>query len=350
LKLLIGGSSSKFFHLKEFCLELENLGTECKLVFDADYADGYPSRKISNWLTSNSKFKNLIKEFKPDAIFVDRQRHFGLEATKTNIPLLVHLRGDHWSELKMARETLYKTPPKKLALKKWEEIAEQCFQSSKLVLPICNYLKQVVKKRYPDKAVEALYQGISHSNWYNVEGMKLKHPCVGLLQSAVIWEKTKEMLTLTKVLERHPDVMFYWVGDGPYREKILPMLNKYENFEWLGSLEYPNKVREFLSEVDVYALISGIDMSPLTLLEAQLMEKPVVATNVGGIPELIKNNETGYLIKKGSSDELNEKLMILLNDQEKRKRFGMSGRNFVKENFSWEKIAKDFMNTVNHYL
>ncbi len=91
-------------------------------------------------------------------------------------------------------------------------------------------------------------------------------------------------------------------------------------------------------------------MSPLTLLEAQLMEKPVVATNVGGIPELMKNNETGYLIKKGSSDELNEKLMILLNDQEKRKRFGMSGRNFVKENFSWEKIAKDFMNTVNHYL
>jgi len=211
-------------------------------------------------------------------------------------------------------------------------------------------LKEVVKKRYPDKAVETLYQGISPSNWYKVEGMKLKHPCVGLLQSAVIWEKTKEMLTLTKALENHPNVMFYWVGDGPYREKILPMLNKYENFEWLGSLEYPNKVREFLSEIDVYALISGIDMSPLTLLEAQLMEKPVIATNVGGIPELMKNNETGYLIKKESSDELNEKLMILLDDQEKRKHFGISGRNFVKENFSWEKIAKDFMNTVNHYL
>jgi len=228
--------------------------------------------------------------------------------------------------------------------------ATQAEYKKKLVLPICNYLKEVVKKRYPDKAVETLYQGISTSNWYKVEGMKLKHPCVGLLQGAVIWKKTKEMLTLTKVLEKHPDVMFYWVGDGPYREKILPMLNKYENFEWLGSLEYPNKVRKFLSEIDVYALISGIDMSPLTLLEAQLMEKPVVATDVGGIPELMKNNETGYLIKKESSDELNEKLLILLNDQEKRKRFGISGRNFVKDNFSWEKIAKDFMNTVNHSL
>ena len=44
-------------------------------------------------------------------------------------------------------------------------------------------------------------------------------------------------------------------------------------FIGLGSLDYPNKVREFLTEIDVYALISGIDMSPLTLQEAQLMEK-----------------------------------------------------------------------------
>ena len=65
------------------------------------------------------------------------------------------------------------------------------------------------------------------------------------------------------------------------------MLEKYENFHWLGSLEYPEKVREFLTEIDVYALISGIDMSPLSLQEAQLMEKPVIATNVGGIPESV---------------------------------------------------------------
>ena len=67
------------------------------------------------------------------------------------------------------------------------------------------------------------------------------------------------------------------------------------------------KVRQFLSEIDVYALLSGIDMSPLSLQEAQLMQKPVVATNVGGIPELMKNNETGFLIKKGDQDELFKK-------------------------------------------
>jgi hypothetical protein len=78
LKLLIGGSSSKFFHLKDFAGELENLGIECKLVHDTDFADGFPSRKIGNWFKSNSKFIELINDFKPDAVFVDRQRHFGL--------------------------------------------------------------------------------------------------------------------------------------------------------------------------------------------------------------------------------------------------------------------------------
>ena len=59
MRLLIGGSSSKFFHLNDFADELENLGIECKLVHDTDFADGYPSRKLSTWLKRNKKFKNL---------------------------------------------------------------------------------------------------------------------------------------------------------------------------------------------------------------------------------------------------------------------------------------------------
>ena len=102
MKLLIGGSNSKFFHLQEFSEMLQNYNIETKLVFDADYADGFPSRKISNWFKPNSKFDQVINDFEPDVIFVDRQRHFGLEVIKKNIPLLVHLRGDHWAEIKMA--------------------------------------------------------------------------------------------------------------------------------------------------------------------------------------------------------------------------------------------------------
>ena len=85
------------------------------------------------------------------------------------------------------------------------------------------------------------------------------------------------MLILKKVMQELPDVNFYWVGDGVYREKIIDELGVYENFHWLGHLQYPEKVREYLSEVDLYALVSGMDLAPLTLKEAQLMKKPVIA-------------------------------------------------------------------------
>jgi len=349
MKLLIGGSSSKIFHLKEFAKKLEKYGIQTKVVFDADYADGFPNRKISKWFSSNKKFKKLVDEFEPDMIFVDRTRHFALEASKTNIPLVIHLRGDHWAEIIMAKETLYKSGGRKIAINKWEEMGEECFNKSKLILPICNHLSNITKGRYSGKPVETMYQAINPENWFHKKGIELKHPCVGILQSATIWEKTKEMKILPEVLEKMPNVHFYWAGDGVYKNEVLPLLEEYENFHWLGSLEYPDKVREFLTEIDVYALISGIDMSPLTLQEAQLMEKPVVATNVGGIPELMKDGTTGFLIEKGNSTELFEKLSLLFNNLEKSKEMGKKGREFVKDNFNLDKICNDFLNHLKKH-
>ena len=346
MRLLVGGSTSKMFHLKEFTNALTDLGVECKLVVDTDICRGFPSRNITDWFLTRRKFDQLISEFKPDIILVDRQRHFALVASKQNIPLVIHLRGNIWKEMEWAKHTLYKSLPKRIALQTWISITSQTFQKSSLIVPICQHLEKIVKQNYPDKKIGVMYQGITSSRWYSSEGMTLKHPCVGLLQGAVIWGKTQEMLILENVLKSMPDVTFYWAGDGPYRDKILSVLGKYDNFKWLGSLQYPDKVREYLTEIDVYALVSGIDMSPLTLQEAQLMKKPVVATNVGGIPELMKNNETGFLVEKGDADGWIEKLFLLINNKEKRKTMGENGRKFVEENFNWNKIAREFLDIL----
>ena len=95
MKLLIAsGDENKLFHLKEFARALSKLGVEFRLVKDTDYVVGFPSKKIKKWIGSNKKFKKIIAEFSPDAIFVDRQNKFGLEAIKSNIPLFVYLRGN----------------------------------------------------------------------------------------------------------------------------------------------------------------------------------------------------------------------------------------------------------------
>ena len=351
MKLLIGGSPSKIFHLKEFQNTLIKLGIECKLVIDTEIYEGFPSRTLKKWFQTKKKLEKLIFDFKPDVILIDRQHTlFDVAAVETKIPVFVLLRGDYWSEIKWAKETLYTGIVMKTVIKIKEKRAEKCFQGSTVILPICNYLKDIVKNNYPEKPANVLYQGIDPKKWYPSKGLTLKHPCVGLLQGAVIWGKTREMLVLQKVLESMPDVMFYWVGDGPYSEKILSVLKKYKNFKWLGALEYPDKVREYLTEIDVYALISGIDMSPLTLQEAQLMRKPVVATSVGGIPELMKDNETGFLVKKGNADELIKKLSLLINNKEKRETMGDAGKKFVEDNFNWNKIAKEFIDIVKNSL
>ena len=348
MKLLIGGSSSKIFHLREFSDTLRKNDVDVKLVLDTEYADGFPSRKISKWFTKDTRFNKLLDEFKPDLILVDRQRHFALEASKTGIPLIIHLRGDYWKEMKMAKKTLYSSAPKKIAINKWDEIGEKCFTSADKILPICKHLENVVKEHYPQKSTAVMYQGINSDNWFEESGMKLKHPCVGLVQGAVILEKTEQLLTLTKALEKMPEITFYWVGDGPYKDKILPELEKCNNFQWLGKLEYPGKVRQFLTEIDIYALISGLDMSPLTLQEAQLMEKPIIATDVGGIPELMKNNHTGYLVEKDNANDLIEKINLLLENTEKAKKMGHDGREFVIKNFSWQEITKRFIELMRN--
>ena len=344
MRLLIGGSSSKIFHLKEFSDDLRKKDIETLLVNDTEYVNGYPSRNYSRWLFPKNKLKELIQSFRPDLIFVDRPRHFALESVKQEIPTLVHLRGDFWKEIEWAKETIYKKFPKNMVIKKWESIGNRIFENATCILPICKFLEKRTHDVFPVKSTHVMYQGINPENWFFEEGMRLRHPCVGLIQSANIWGKAKEMLILRKALEKFPNITFYWAGDGPYAKIIVSELSKFDNFKWLGNLEYPGRVRKFLSEIDIYALISGIDMAPLTLLEAQLMKKPVMATSVGGIPELMIDNKTGFLVRREDESDIIEKIPMLLD--KRMTELGESGRSFVSENFSLEKISHDFLSFV----
>ena len=350
MRLLIGGSSSFLFHLKEFSDTLNKLGVESKLVFDADYSDGFPSRKIKNWFQNKKKFNKLIDEFKPDAIFVDRQRHFGISALEANIPLFVLLRGHYWSEVYWNKRTMYKPFHKRIALLQWDKLAKEIFNGATAILPICRYLEKVTNEYLPNKETDVFFEGIDGSHWYQVEGMKLKHPCVGLIQNSNWWGKTSEMLILKKVLEKMPDVNFYWAGGGPLQNRILSELDMYENFHFLGRLEYPDKVREFFSEIDVYALVTGMDLAPLSLKEAQLMRKPVIATDVGGNPEMMIDGKTGFLVEKGNYEQLVKKIKLLLEDKDLAKKMGSEGRKFVEETFNWDLITKNFIKIVKSHL
>ena len=344
------GSIGKYFHLKDFGEALTRFDIDYQLVRETDYVVGFPTKQIGKLISSKRKFKKLIESFKPDAVLVDRQSNFGLEVIKAGIPLFVILRGHHWSELEFAKETIYKDLLMRKIVDLRGQIAEKVFAGATAILPVADYLTNIIKEHHPQQSVEVYVEGVNSTRWYKQKGMQLKHPCVGLLQDANWWRKTREMLTLEKVIEKMPEVNFYWVGDGQYKDKILPVLEKFENFHWLGPLQYPDKVREYLTEIDVYALITGMDLASLSLKEAQLMGKPVVATNVGGNPEMMMDGKTGFLVKEGDVDDLFEKLSSLLKNKEMSLEKGSNGTKFIEEKFSMDASAKNFIRILDTYV
>ena len=343
------GRIGKYFHLKEFGNALEKIGVDCKLVGEFDYITGFPSKSPKGWF-SKKKFYDLIDEYNPDAVFVDCQSHFGLETIKAGIPLFVYLRGHLWMEVESAKKTIYKDLKMRTVLNLRLKNAERVFANCQGIFMTGDYLEDVIKEHIPNATCYHFLEGLDASRWYPASGMKLEHPCVGLLQDANWWRKTKEMLVLEEVLKKMPDVHFYWAGDGQYKEKILPVLEKYTNFHYLGSLEYPDKVREFLTEIDVYALPTGMDTTPLSCREAMAMQNPVVATKVGGIPEMIYDGETGFLVGEGDYQMWIKKINVLIKDKEIGRRLGKNARELVVEKFNWDKLSKEFIDIIKPYI
>jgi len=352
LKLLIAVDRKRFFLIDQFADELRKKGIECLIIDDLDiYDKDEPGNKYLKWIGTPKKFQKIMNDFKPDIIFTERVSHFSSLVIKTDIPLIIFVRGEDglphdWSKINWKEQTLETSFSNKINIFTKQKIAKKCYEKATLILPICQYLEKIIRSNCPNKNVHVLYQGINQKDWFSEKGMKLKHPCVGFLQGAEIWEKTKEMLLLPDIMKKMPEVNFYWAGDGPYQKKILPILEKFDNFHWLGNLDYPEEVRQFLSEIDVYGLLTGIDMSPHTLLEAGLMKKSVIATNVGGVSESCIDNKTCFLIEKNDPQGWIDKISVLLKHKEKMKLMGNEGFEYVNKNFLWGKIAEDFINIL----
>jgi glycosyltransferase involved in cell wall biosynthesis len=155
-----------------------------------------------------------------------------------------------------------------------------------------------------------------------------------------------------KIVKEYRETKFVIVGDGPLRKKLTAFLetaNLQGNFKFLG-----NVTEDVLSALyncaDVFALPSIQEGQGIVLLEAQASGKPVVAFDVGGVNEAVRNGETGLLVKRGNSDKLADALLKLLGDKTLREKMGVNGRRFVTENFTWDICAQKMLNVYHEAL
>ena len=349
MNILIVGNELRYIHLKEFSDELEKHQFNSKVIIDTEFIEKSLSLDLKSRIEFKKKREEVLHNFKPDLVVLDRISKLGEFFLDKKIPLFLLLRGNYWEELEWMKKTNVGSKIKSLSIYKNQKIANRIFRESKVIIAISNYLKNEALKRYPEKNIDVIYaDGRIISEWKKVGTQKLEHPCVGLIQGLSIWGKTRELKTLEKVLEKMPDVKFYFAGDGKYKEDIIPNLQKYQNFIWLGNLEYPKKIMEMFSSIDVFLLLTGLEGLGQTIIEAMLMEKPVIATKIGGIPEIIKDSKTGFLVEPGDSDKIIFSIQELLRKPEIRHKIIKNALEDVQK-FSWENIVNEFVSVIKKY-
>jgi len=141
-----------------------------------------------------------------------------------------------------------------------------------------------------------------------------------------------------KITQKNTNLKLTIIGDGPERERFEKLaatkgLSEIVNFTgYLSQTE----VASYLSETDVLVLPSYAEGVPVTLMEALGSQVPVVATQVGGVSELVEDQTNGIIIRPGDIGQLSEALLTLIQDPELRKQYGLQGQAKVRAEFNSE--------------
>ena len=107
---------------------------------------------------------------------------------------------------------------------------------------------------------------------------------------------------------------------------------------------------KIIKSSSVVVVPSRMESLPTTVKEAFYLTVPVIGTNVGGIPELIKNNETGILIPPENPSKLAQAVNELLSDKEKSEKLAANGYTFVKNNMTWDVILPKYIQFYENLL
>ena len=145
------------------------------------------------------------------------------------------------------------------------------------------------------------------------------------------WTKNKGLKYLLeavkKIKDKEFDIIFIGSGENPDKEKMIQLTKKYKN---IHLIEFVENAASYLKAFDIFILPSLKEGLPYTILEAMAAEVPVIATNVGGIPEILSSN----LVQPKNSQQLAEKIKYFIDNRENIKQK-------ISSEFSLEKMVKE---------
>ncbi len=146
-----------------------------------------------------------------------------------------------------------------------------------------------------------------------------------------------------KVIDRGVNVQFLIVGDGPLRndlQKLVTDLKMDGSFIFTGFRE---DVFRLVAMMDLFVLCSKSETNPIALMEAMALGKPVIATDVGGVAEVVDHEMDGWLCPSDDKDHLADAMIYLLNSPEKAFGLGKNAREKILTRYSLERISNQLM-------
>lgn len=200
-----------------------------------------------------------------------------------------------------------------------------------------------VKLPYPHDRISARTQVASR---WNIDPSKNWVAVVGAIQPRK--DHHTFLAAAQKVASKRPDVHFLIVGTGAEHyvralEKQVAGFNLADKVTLTGWCDEPAMV---LAAIDVLVISSEQESFGLTAIESMAVETPVVATRCGGPEEIIGNNRDGYFVDVKDAQEMASRILLLLEDPERRRRFGEAGRAKVLEKFTEERYVRSIENIL----
>jgi len=358
--LLVAGEKDESEDSSQFILH--ELGLKPIIVPEMKRAVNLKNDRIAY-----QKIKEIIADFKPDIVHTHASKAGAigrLAAYKMKVPVILHTFHGHvfHSYFGKVKTTIYKTIERNLARKSTKIIAISAIQKKEL--------SKIHKIAKPNK-IEVIPLGFDLNKFK--ENQKGKRNifrqkwlieddeiAIGIIGRLVPIKNHHFFLNVLNNISKisTKKVRFLIIGDGELRDELENYCNQLE-IDFSTEKNATNTLLTFtswitdidvaLAGLDIVALTSKNEGTPVSLIEAQAAGKPIVSTNVGGIENIVIPNETALLSNINDEQLFTENMLSLIEEDDKRSAFSQKGTHVFKS-FHYDRLVNDIEKLYCHLL
>ena len=297
------------------------------------------------------KIKEIIRTFQPDIVHTHASKAGALgrkAAFDCGVPIVIHTFHGHifHSYFSWWKTSLYQLIERRLSKKTTGIIAISAIQKNELSLnyKICHPSKiQIIPLGFDLRPFnESLKEKRELTrNSYELEDTDIAVAIIGRL---VAIKNHQMFIDIVEKVDQKTSkkVVYFIVGDGEesltIQESIKPLKEKGMDIRMTSWIK---DIATFNAGMDIICLTSKNEGTPVSLIEAQAAGIPIIATNVGGIRDIILEDKTGYIVDKDDIDGFAEKLWELIENENKRQLMSQNGWSFVEEKFQYPNLIKN---------